>query len=315
MRKEKAMSPLRKECKITNFLKRYGLLYFMILPGLIYLIVFKYLPMFGLVIAFKNYHPSMGFSGIFTSKLVGLKHFKKFLSSYYFGEIMRNTMTISLTKFAIGFPLPILLAVMLNELRGKNYKQIVQTACYMPNFMSWVVTCGIIVTMFASDGIFNQILGCLGVEPQTYLSNSKSFFTILIASDVWKYCGWDSIIYLAAITSIDPNLYEAAAIDGAGKFRQVLCVTLPCIRSVIGITLILRMGGILEAGFEQILLLYSPAVYDVADIIDTYVYREGLANANYSFSTAVGLFKSVLAMIMVILSNKICKKATGEGLW
>lgn len=315
MRIFKSYPPSLNHKHFNDFISKYGLLYLLILPGFLYLLIFKYLPMFGLVIAFKNYNPSMGFEGIFTAKWVGLKHFRKFMGSYYFSEIMRNTLVISFTKFFIGFPLPILIAIMLNDLKSQKFKKFVQTACYMPNFMSWVVTCGILVTIFASDGIFNSILARFGVSGKAYLSDPKSFFAIIIASDVWKYCGWDSIIYLAAITSIDPNLYEAASIDGAGKWKQIWCITLPGIATVIGITLTLRMGGILEAGFEQILLLYSPATYEVADIIDTYVYREGLANANYSFSTAVGLFKSVLAMLMMLVSNRISKKVTGEGIW
>lgn len=296
-------------------LKKYGFFYLMILPGIVYLIIFKYLPLAGLTIAFKQYQPSMGFLGIFTSEWVGLKHFQKFMGSYYFGQIMRNTLLISFTKFLLGFPFPIFIAIMLNDLKNKYFKKFAQTVCYMPNFMSWVVVSGIIVAIFSTDGAVNNVLNSMGKESVSFLSRSDSFFQIIIASDVWKYAGWDSIIYSAAIMSIDPALYEAASMDGAGKLRQIWHITLPGISSVIAITLILRMGGILEAGFEQILMLYSPAVYDVADIIDTYVYREGLQMANYSFSTAVGLFKSVLAAIMVLITNFISNKVTGEGLW
>ena len=296
-------------------LKKYGFFYLMILPGIVYLIIFKYLPLAGLTIAFKQYQPSMGFSGIFTSEWVGLKHFQKFMGSYYFGQIMRNTLLISFTKFLLGFPFPIFIAIMLNDLKNKYFKKFAQTVCYMPNFMSWVVVSGIIVAIFSTDGAVNNVLNSMGKESVSFLSRSDSFFQIIIASDVWKYAGWDSIIYSAAIMSIDPALYEAASMDGAGKLKQIWHITLPGISSVIAITLILRMGGILEAGFEQILMLYSPAVYDVADIIDTYVYREGLQMANYSFSTAVGLFKSVLAAIMVLITNFISNKVTGDGLW
>lgn len=301
--------------KCSAFLRKYGFFYLMILPGLFYLIIFKYLPLAGLTIAFKQYQPSMGFSGIFTSEWVGLKHFRKFMGSYYFGQIMRNTLLISFTKFLLGFPFPVLIAIMLNDLKNKHFKKFAQTVSYMPNFMSWVVVGGIIVAIFSTDGAVNNVLNAMGKAQVSFLNRSDSFFKIIIASDVWKYAGWDSIIYSAAIMSIDPSLYEAASMDGAGKLRQIWHVTLPGISSVIAITLILRMGGILEAGFEQILMLYSPAVYDVADIIDTYVYREGLQMANYSFSTAVGLFKSVLAAIMVLITNFISKKVSGEGLW
>lgn len=301
--------------KCSAFLRKYGFFYLMILPGLFYLIIFKYLPLAGLTIAFKQYQPSMGFSGIFTSEWVGLKHFRKFMGSYYFGQIMRNTLLISFTKFLLGFPFPVLIAIMLNDLKNKHFRKFAQTVSYMPNFMSWVVVGGIIVAIFSTDGAVNNVLNAMGKAQVSFLNRSDSFFKIIIASDVWKYAGWDSIIYSAAIMSIDPSLYEAASMDGAGKLRQIWHVTLPGISSVIAITLILRMGGILEAGFEQILMLYSPAVYDVADIIDTYVYREGLQMANYSFSTAVGLFKSVLAAIMVLITNFISKKVSGEGLW
>ena len=301
--------------RLKRRLKKYGFFYLMILPGIVYLIIFKYLPLAGLTIAFKQYQPSMGFSGIFTSEWVGLKHFQKFMGSYYFGQIMRNTLLISFTKFLLGFPFPIFIAIMLNDLKNKYFKKFAQTVCYMPNFMSWVVVSGIIVAIFSTDGAVNNVLNSMGKESISFLSRSDSFFQIIIASDVWKYAGWDSIIYSAAIMSIDPALYEAASMDGAGKLKQIWHITLPGISSVIAITLILRMGGILEAGFEQILMLYSPAVYDVADIIDTYVYREGLQMANYSFSTAVGLFKSVLAAIMVLITNFISNKVTGEGLW
>lgn len=298
-----------------NFFKKYGIFYLFILPGLLYLIIFKYLPLMGLTIAFKDYQPSMGFSGIFTSEWVGLKHFHKFMGSYYFGEIMRNTLVISFTKFIFGFPVPILIAIMLNDIKNKHFKKFAQTVSYMPNFMSWVVVSGIILTIFSTDGAINNFLQSFGAQPISFLNQPKSFFILLIVSDIWKYAGWDSIIYFAAIMAIDPVLYEAASIDGAGKLKQIWHITLPGISSVIAITLILRMGGILEAGFEQILMLYSPAVYDVADVIDTYVYREGLQMANYSFSTAVGLFKSILAAIMVLVTNFISKKVSGEGLW
>lgn len=300
---------------IRKNLRKYGFFYLLILPGVLYLILFKYLPLAGLTIAFKQYQPSMGFDGIFTSKWVGLKHFRKFMGSYYFGEIMRNTLFISFAKFLLGFPFPILIAIMLNDLKNKYFKKFAQTVSYMPNFMSWVIVSGIIVAIFSTDGAVNNVLTSMGRPAVSFLSQSGSFLKIIIVSDVWKYAGWDSIIYSAAIMSIDPALYEAAAMDGAGKLKQIWHITLPGISSVIAITLILRMGGILEAGFEQILMLYSPAVYDVADIIDTYVYREGLQLANYSFSTAVGLFKSVLAAIMVLITNFISKKVSGEGLW
>lgn len=304
-----------KKESISLFLKKYGILYLFVLPGLLYIFIFKILPLVGLVIAFKDYQPSMGFSGIFTSQWAGLKHFKKFMGSYYFAEIMRNTLVISFTKFLIGFPLPVLIAIMLNSLNNKYFRKFSQTVCYMPNFMSWVVISGIVVAIFSTDGAVNDVLRSMGLPAVSFLNKSDSFFWIIIGSDVWKYAGWDSIIYLAAITAINPELYEAAALDGAGKLKQIWHVTLPGITSVIAITLVLRMGGILEAGFEQILLLYSESVYDVADILDTYVYREGLQMANYSFSTAVGLFKSVLAFIMVLFTNFISKRVSGEGLW
>lgn len=299
-----------------NILKKYKMYYLLLLPGLLFLIIFHYIPLFGVVIAFKDYHPFMGVEGIFTSEWVGFKHFKKFFNSYYFGDVLGNTLAISLLKFVFGFPAPIILALLLNEVRNEKYKKTVQTISYLPHFLSWVVVSGLLVTVLSVDGgLLNELRKALGLEPIMYLGNPKYFRTILVVSDIWKGVGWGSIIYLAAITGVDPQLHEAAIIDGANKWVRIRHITLPSISNIIVIMMIMRVGGLLNAGFEQIFLLYSPAVYDVADIIDTFVYREGLISNNYSYSTAVGLFKSLISMALLLTTNFIAKKLDQEGIW
>lgn len=296
--------------------KKYKMYYFLLLPGLLYLIIFHYIPLFGVIIAFKDYQPFMGVEGIFTSPWVGFKHFKRFFDSYYCLNVIGNTLIISLYKFVFGFPAPIILALLLNEVRHEKFKRTVQTISYLPHFLSWVVVSGLIVTLLSADGgLINKLRTAMGLEPIMYLSNPKYFRSILVISDIWKGVGWGSIVYLAAITSVDPELYEAAIIDGANKWKRIKYITLPSISNVIVIMLIFRVGGLLNAGFEQIFLLYSPAVYSVADIIDTFVYREGLLSNNYSYSTAVGLFKSIVSMVLLLMTNYIVKKLDQEGIW
>ena len=295
---------------------RYRFYYLLALPGLIYLLVFKYAPMFGLVIAFKDYDPYSGVAGIFSAPFVGLANFKKFFDSYYFGRIMSNTLIISLLKLLIGFPAPILFALMLNEVRGKHFKKIVQTISYIPHFISWVIVAALLQTLLTTDnGLVNVILNRLGLRSISFMTSPKYFRSILVISDVWKSIGFGSIVYLAAITGVDPSQYEAAAIDGAGRFKRIWYITLPSISSVVVIMLIFRVGGLLDAGFEQIFLTYSPSVYKVADIIDTFVYRVGLVDHDYSYSVAVSFFKSVVAAVLLLTTNVISKRISGEGIW
>lgn len=302
--------------KILSNWKKYKLYYLLILPGMLYYIIFHYIPMFGIVIAFKDISPFEGVKGIVTGDWVGFKHFAKFFNSIYFWDIMKNTLVISFYKLLFGFPAPIILAVLLNEVRNKHFKKVVQTISYLPHFISMVVVAGLLTNMLSTQGgIVNEILKLFGKEPIFFLGDSRYFRSVLVTSGIWQGVGWGSIVYLAAISGIDTQLYEACIVDGGNKWDQIWHITLPGIRNVIVLMLIMSIGGLLNAGFEQILLLYSPAVYDVSDIIDTYVYREGLINANYSFATAIGLFKSIIAMILMMGSNYIAKLFDQEGIW
>lgn len=290
--------------------------YLLLLPGLLYLIIFHYIPMFGIIISFKEYQPFMGVEGIFTSEWVGLKHFQKFFNSYYFWDILGNTLAISLLKFIFGFPAPIIFALLLNEVRNKKFMKTVQTISYLPHFLSWVVVSGLLVTLLSTDnGLINIIREAMGKESIMFLGDPKYFRQVLVISDIWKGIGWGSIVYLAAISGVDQEMYEAAYIDGANRWRRIWHITLPSISHIVVIMLIFSVGGLLNAGFEQIFLLYSPAVYSVEDIIDTFVYREGLQSNNYSYATAVGLFKSLVSMFLLLLTNFIAKRLDQEGIW
>lgn len=298
-------------------MRRHQIYYLMLIPGMLYFLIWHYLPMFGVIAAFKDIAPFEGINGIFTAPWVGLKHFNQFFSSHYFWNIFSNTFLISAYKLVIGFPLPILFAVLLNEVTSPKFKKITQTISYLPHFISVVVMVGLINNVFSTNGgVINYIRETvLGLEPIYFLGEPKYFRSILVGSYIWQTIGWESIVFLAAITGIDSSLYEAATIDGAGRFKQFLYITIPGILSVAVIMLILRLGHILDAGFQQILLLYSPSVYEVADVIDTYVYREGIEKMNYSYATAVGLFKSVIGLVLIMGSNKIANLCGQEGLW
>ncbi|MGU3471125.1 ABC transporter permease [Paenibacillus sp. D51F] len=288
-------------------------LYLLLLPGLLLVLVFKYMPMYGVVIAFQEYNIYKGISG---SEWVGFDQFTRLFHSPDFGEILGNTIIISLYKLAASFTLPIVLALLLNELRSKLFKRFAQSVVYLPHFISWVIFSGILITFLNPvDGLINMIIQNFGGRPIDFLGDVRYFRSVLVISDVYKEVGWGTIIYLAAIAGVNADLYEAARIDGASKLKQTWHVTLPAIRPVILILLILSLANILEAGFQQIFLLYSPLVYDVADIIDTYVYRVGIQDANYSYATAAGLFKSAVAMTLILSVNTIVKKSGQEGLW
>ena len=293
---------------------QYRGLYLMLIPGVAYFLVYRYLPMFGLLIAFKDYNPSMGIIGIFTSKWVGFKNFFVLLGSSYIGDIIYNTVSISLLKILFGFPAPIILALLLNELNNRLFKRLVQTITYLPHFISWVIIGGIIFELLSSNGIVNTLIADMGGEKIAFLTNPSLFKPIVIISDVWQNIGWGSIIYLAAISGIDPELYEAATIDGAGKMQQMVSITIPSILSVILIMFILRLGSVLEAGFEQVFMLLNPLVLKTGDIIDTFVYREGLINARFGFATAVGLLKSAIGFVFILAANKLVKKLGHRGI-
>ncbi|MDF2725952.1 MAG: sugar transporter permease [Paenibacillus sp.] len=304
------------QAQTVNAIKRHKLYYLLILPGVLYFLVFHYVPMYGITIAFKDIAPFEGLKGIFTAEWVGLRHFKNFASSYYFWDIIGNTLTISVYRLVFGFPAPIILALLINEARHVMFKRTVQTISYLPHFISMVVLAGLTTTLLSTDGGFiNGLLQKLGFEPVAFLTDTNMFRPVLVISAIWKEVGWSSIIYLAAIAGVDPQLYEAAKVDGASRLRQIRHITIPGISHIIVILFILQIGHIMDAGFEQVFLLYSPPVYDVADIIDTYVYRKGLVEVQYSFAAAVGLFKSVIAVILVVGANYLAKKIDQEGIW
>ena len=284
----------------------------MILPVIIYIAVFCYKPMYGVIIAFKNFRPAVG---IMDSPWVGLKHFITFFNDYNFWRILKNTFSISALSILFGFPAPILLALLINEIRNTKFKRAVQTISYMPYFVSMVIICGLIKTFCQSDGIITDLVVALGGERVNLLASKNWFYPIYIISNIWQNIGWDSIIYLAALAGIDQEQYEAARVDGAGRIRQIISVTLPGLMPTITILFILKMGNILNVGFEKILLLYSPTTYEVADVISTYVYRIGILDANFSYSTAIGLFNSVVNIIFLLLTNALSKKMNNSGLF
>ena len=298
------------------YLKRDKFIYLLMLPGLLWYLIFRYLPMFGIIIAFKDYKPFWGLEGIFTSQWVGLKYFTKFFSSAYCLRLIRNTLLLSFYSLIWTFPLSITLALFINELHNRHFKKVVQTVSYLPHFLSAVIVCGMIRNLTSVDGgLINTIIHVFGGESIHFLGIAEWFRTIYTVSEVWQTIGWSSIVFIAAMTGIDKELYEAAMVDGAGVFRRMWSITLPGIFPVISIMLILRVGSILNLGYEKILLLYSAQIYSTADIISTYVYREGVINQNYSFASAVNLFTSVISLIMVLVTNKITKRMGQGGIW
>lgn len=288
-------------------------LYLMMVPMILFFILFKYKPMTGLVIAFKNYSP---FKGIWDSEWIGLAHFKEFFTSPYAGRTIRNTLTISFFSLLIAFPMPIIFALLLNELRAIKFKKAVQTISYIPHFISTVVVCGIVVNFLSpTTGVVNAVLRWMGVEPIYFLSIPKYFVPIYIMTEIWRGMGYNSIVYISALASISDELYEAAIVDGAGRWKQFLYITLPSLIPIIVIMLLIRIGNILNVGYEAIILLYNPSIYETADVISTFVYRTGIVEARYDFSTAVEIVNSVVALIIILIANKISNKVTDTGLW
>lgn len=290
-------------------------LYLMLLPVIIYFIVFKYAPMYGLLIAFKNFKFSDGIMG---SQWVGLQHFKMLFGNSEFYKILRNTLLLNLYSIVFGFPAPIILAILMNELRNERFKKSVQTILYLPHFLSWIVLGGLIINIFSpSTGVINMIIKAFGGTPKYFMIDSHWWPVIFIASGIWQSAGWGTIIYLAAITGIDPSLYEAAELDGAGRLKKMLYITLPGIKGTIAIMLILRMGSVMDVGFEHVIAMQNDAVLDVSDVISTYVYRVGLQGAQYSYTTAIGFFQSLISMILVVSANTLVRKFNENegGLW
>ncbi|WP_424991982.1 ABC transporter permease [Paenibacillus castaneae] len=271
----------------------------MLVPGIILVLIFSYGSMFGIIMAFQNFVPSSGF---FDSKWVGLEHFKFMVQLPDFRNVLWNTFFIAMMKIAAGLLLPVTIAILLNEVMKQWYKRFIQVVIYAPYFLSWVILGGILFQLLSIDGIVNQFLGLFGVEPILFLGKPSIFPYVLVASDTWKNMGFNTIVFLAAITNVDPTLHEAGAIDGANRWKQIWNITLPGMFPIIILVATLSLGDILNAGFEQVLMLYGPALYKTGDIIDTYVYRIGLINGQYSFAAAVGLFKSMVSLVMVSLS-------------
>ena len=288
-------------------------LYMMLLPVVVWYLMFLYKPMLGLQIAFRDYSPWLGVS---QSPWVGLENIKKFFEGVYFWRVLKNTLIINLYALVFGFPAPILLALLLNEIKRKRFKQIIQTVSYLPHFISVVVVAGMVISLLAPQtGIVNVIIKLFGGEPKYFIMRPEYFRTIYTLMNIWKEVGFSSIIYMSALSSIDQDLYEACAIDGGGRLRQTVHITLPGIMRTVVIMLIMKIGGLLSVGYESILLLYQPSTYETADVISTYVYRLGIEGDQQSLATAVGLFNSVVSFILIMAANYISKKASDISLW
>ncbi len=301
-------------CELTfrkDFKRNWGL-YLLVLPVLAYYIIFNYVPMYGILIAFKDYKTNLGILG---SPFVGLKHFKTFFEYPNFWRLIGNTLRISLSTLIIGMPAPIIFALLLNELRFKKWRSVVQTISIFPHFVSLVVVCSIIKEFCLSDGLFNVILGWFGLGGKSLLQVPSAFTPIYVLSHLWEKTGWSSLIYLAAIAGIDSQIYEAADIDGAGRFKKMWYITLPCIKPTFILLFIMAVGSVMSVGSEKILLLYNESIYSTADVISTYLYRKGLLEFNFSYSTAVNLFNSVINFTLVLLANRISRKLSDTSLF
>jgi putative aldouronate transport system permease protein len=313
---KRVKSPKKQRMKMKqtiNILIRDRFLYLLALPGILFFIIFKYVPMWGLVIAFQNYSP---YAGILKSDWVGLEHFARFFGNSDFYLLLRNTLAISCLNLLLFFPAPIIISIMLNEVRHMVFKRVIQTVIYFPHFLSWVIIAGISFIMLGqAEGVINGILVSLGFDNIPFLTSPNLFWIMLTLQNIWKDAGWGTVIFLAAISGIDPTLYEAAKMDGASRLKQILHVTLPGMRNVIVVLLILKLGDVMDVGFEQVFLMGSAAVSNVADVFDTYVYRNGILNGEFSYTASVGLFKSVIGLIMVTAANKLAKMFGQDGLY
>lgn len=310
---------LRTRSQKIGYIKRNYELYLILVPGILFMALFKYVPLYGLTIAFKDFNIFEGnnpFDSIIKSPWVGFEHFARVMSTSAFIRVLRNTLLISVYKLVFLFPLPIVLAILINEVNNMAFKRVFQTVVYLPHFLSWIIISGIFISLLGSSGMVNAFLMALGREkPVLFMMNPDLFRGLLVTSAGWKEVGWQSIIYLAAITGIDPQLYESALVDGANKFKRIIYITIPGIFSTVVLLFILRVGNILQAGFEQVLVMYNPMVYDVADIIQTYVYRIGLGQMDFSLGTSMGLFNSVVAFVLIISSNWLSKRLMGKSIW
>jgi putative aldouronate transport system permease protein len=290
----------------------YGQLYILMIPGLIYYVLFRYVPIYGIIIGFKEFN---FMKGIWDSPWIGLENFRYMFQAPSFKQVFSNTLVLGFLKLIVGFPLPILFAVLLNEVYQAKFKKLVQTISYLPHFLSWVVLGGIFFQFFSINGPINVLIEALGLKPISFLTDPGWFRFVLVSTHVWKVMGWNSIVFLAAIAGINPEMYEAAMIDGAGRVQRIIHITIPSLAPVITVMFILAAGQIINDDFDQIFNLYNPAVYRTADVISTYVYRQGLEQLNFSYATAVELFKNLIALALVWSTNRVSKKINEYGIW
>lgn len=295
----------------VEYIQKYWILYLMMIPATVLLILFTYGPMYGIIMAFQDFTVFKGYTG---SPFVGLKHFQRLFSDPLFYRLFKNTFMVGVLDFLFSFPAPLIFALILNEVRKVRFKSVVQSISYLPHFIPLVVMVGIIFELFGSYGIINSLLSSLGMEPISFFTKSEWFLPLYIGSGVWKTIGWGSIIYMGALTNIDSTLYEAADMDGANRWHKMWHVTLPSLRPTVVTLFILNAGGIMQVGFEKVFLMSSPATYEVSDVLSTYVYRQGILNSDFSYSAAVGLFNNIVALLFVLLANKIAKKLGEEGI-
>lgn len=304
--------PLMTNKSLVSRIIEYRAVYLLMLPALIGFAIFNYAPLYGIQLAFKEYWVKQGIAG---SPWVGLDNFRLIFGLDKFWQVLGNTFIISLQKLVFGFPMPIILALLLNEVRHNKFKKGMQTIVYLPHFVSWVIMYGIIYSVLGNTGFVNNILANMGLDKINFLANPKLFRPLVVGSQIWKEIGWKSIIYLAALSSIDPSLYESATVDGANRWKQMIHITLPSLGPTISVLLVLDCGKLMTAGFDQILNLYNEAVYRVGDIVQTYVYRIGITEGKYEMGIAVGLFLNIINLILLVTVNKISKKASGVGLY
>lgn len=305
--------PRQQLKKLWRTVMKYRWLYIMMLPGLLYFVIFRYWPLWNAQIAFKDFKPLLG---VEASPFVGFEHFVAFFKSFYFSQLIGNTLIFSLAKLILGMPVAIILALAIYESVFKRFARFVQTISYMPHFLSWVIMYGILLVLLSpGEGLINEIIKFLGGTPIPFLTSPEYFRGVVVISDIWKETGWSTIIYLAALIAIDPTLFEAAAVDGASRLQRIWHISLPGILPAIVVVTILRLGNILDAGFNQIFVLYSLPVYSVSDIIDTWVYRQGVLEFQFALATAVGLFKGTIGLVMIVVANRMAKKLAGSAIY
>ncbi|TVY07808.1 ABC transporter permease [Paenibacillus cremeus] len=311
--KQASSKRVRPKSKLWGYLWFHRYLYLMLAPAMLYYLIFHYIPMYGAIVAFKEFSITKGILG---SDWAGLKYFQYLFAQDKFWQVLQNTIVISLYRLTFGFPAPIIVALLLNEVVFLRFKRAVQTVIYLPHFISWVILGGLMINLLSTDsGVVNNLIKAFGGTPVGFMSDESYFRSTMVFSMIWKEFGWNTIIYMAALAGINPQLYEAAVVDGASRWQRLIHVTLPSIRGTIVLLLILRLGSVMEAGFEQIFVLYHPGVYQVADIIDTYVYRIGLTEGRFSLAAAVGLFKSLINFSLLVIANRLARMMGEQGVY